>query len=189
MERGVVPVGYLANIPPPLFERECLPWLPEAMSGAEFLERYTGTGDTVTTVDPERVYRIRQPAAHPVYEHARAREFRQRLQEPASEARRVRLGELMYASHASYSACGLGTPGTDRIVDLVRGEGAVAGLYGARITGGGSGGTVAVLGRRDAAGAIQRVVDRYGEAAGQRPYLFSGSSPGVAAFGVRSVRL
>ena len=59
----------------------------------------------------------------------------------------------MYESHASYSACGLGSDGTDRLVQLVREAGPAAGLYGAKITGGGSGGTVAVLaapGRRAA---------------------------------------
>ena len=50
----------------------------------------------------------------------------------------------MYESHASYSACGLGSDGTDRLVTLAREAGAARGIYGAKITGGGSGGTVAV---------------------------------------------
>ena len=52
-------------------------------------------------------------------------------------------------SHASYSQCGLGSEGTDRIVALVRtaaAASAAAGeepaLYGAKITGGGSGGAL-----------------------------------------------
>lgn len=56
--------------------------------------------------------------------------------------------------HYSYSACGLGSDGTDRLVHLVqelqhsaasKTEGGT--LYGAKITGGGSGGTVCVIGR------------------------------------------
>lgn len=50
-------------------------------------------------------------------------------------------------SHAGYSRCGLGSDGTDRLVALVRQEQARAKqhqesplLYGAKITGGGSGG-------------------------------------------------
>ncbi len=50
-------------------------------------------------------------------------------------------------SHASYGRCGLGSDGTDRIVALVHDEAAAAALrgeapalYGAKITGGGSGG-------------------------------------------------
>nr|GFD17076.1 L-arabinokinase-like isoform X1 [Tanacetum cinerariifolium] len=56
--------------------------------------------------------------------------------------------------HYSYSACGLGSDGTDRLVQLVQemqhrkpsvsGDGT---LYGAKITGGGSGGTICVIGR------------------------------------------
>ena len=95
----------------------------------------------------------------------------------------------MYESHRSYGACGLGSPGTDRLVELVRAEGAAAGLYGARITGGGSGGTVAVIGRREASGAIDRVVDAYESATGYRPYVFAGSSPGVMAFGAHSIQV
>jgi L-arabinokinase len=100
------------------------------------------------------------------------------------ESARREAGELLYQSHASYSACGLGSAATDRLVALVRAEAPAAGLYGARITGGGSGGTVVVLGRRDAATAIVRVTDTYAAQTGHRPYLFSGSSPGVASCGV-----
>ena len=66
----------------------------------------------------------------------------------------VEMGELMYGSHASYSACGLGSDGTDLLVELVRQAGPAAGLFGAKITGGGSGGTVAILGRSGAGAAV-----------------------------------
>jgi len=89
----------------------------------------------------------------------------------------------MYQSHASYSACGLGAVETYLLVRMVREAGPKYGLYGARITGGGSGGTVAVLGRREAGGAIAKVADRYAEQTGYQPYVFSRSSPGSAAFG------
>src|SRR5439155_6506088 len=59
-------------------------------------------------------------------------------------------GELMY------SACGLGSERTDLLVRLVREAGPRAGLCGAKIAGGGSGGTVAILARSDAGGAVAR---------------------------------
>jgi L-arabinokinase len=173
---------YLADIPPSTFEREFREWLPDEMSGAEFLARYSTSPDTVTRVEPSRTYKIRQPTTHPIHEHHRVRLFRQLLLAPPSEERRVLLGELMYQSHASYSACGLGSGGTDLIVDLVRAEGAAKGLYGARITGGGSGGTVAILGRNDASSAIARIVDTYEAITGYRARCFSGSSSGVTGF-------
>jgi len=153
------------------------------MSGEEFLTRYSSTADTVTTVDRARVYQLRRPTAHPVYEHHRVQAFRQLLLAPPSEEQRRLLGELMYQSHASYSACGLGSPGTDLLVDLVRKEGPPNGLYGARITGGGLGGTVAILGRSDASPTILKIAEEYEHTAGYRPHIFAGSSPGVSAFG------
>ena len=105
------------------------------------------------------------------------------------EAQRVRLGELMLQSHESYSACGLGAHGTDLIVKLVRDAGADAGLYGARITGGGSGGTVAILGRADAASSIAEIAVKYRNVTGYSPHVFSGSSPGAAQFGTRTVAI
>jgi L-arabinokinase len=188
-ERAGASVDYLANIAPLDFERELGRDLPDEISGDEFLTRYGGTGDTVTTVERGRRYRVRAPTGHPVYERERAERFRQLLRAAPGEDRRVRLGELMYESHASYAACGLGSPGTDRLAELVRAEGPAAGLYGARITGGGSGGTVAVIGRKDASAAIARVARDYRQATGYEPYVFSGSSPGVAAFGAQSIAL
>ncbi|CAI7897532.1 unnamed protein product [Closterium sp. NIES-54] len=96
------------------------------------------------------------------------------------------LGELMMQSHGSYTACGLGSPSTDLIVALTRTHmGAHGPLWGAKITGGGSGGTVCVLGDSTAAGqaAVEDVCQRFQSAMGHRPHLFRGSSPGAAHFG------
>jgi L-arabinokinase len=181
--------GYLANITPSEFEQNYAAHLPERLSGAEFLSRYRGTTDRVTRVEPGRSYDVRVPTAHPVYEHHRVQLFSEMLGEASRESRLKLLGELMYQSHASYSACGLGSAGTDLLVKLVREVGPARGLYGARATGGGSGGTVAVLGRKDAWDSIRRVADRYAEETGYEPYIFSGSSPGSAAFGHLKYRI
>ncbi|MBI4472079.1 MAG: GHMP kinase [Acidobacteria bacterium] len=175
--------GYLANVTPSEFEREFLQRLPEEMSGEDFLARYSGTTDTVTSVDPSRIYKIRRPTAHPIYEHHRVKMFRQLLLAPPGEEQRTMLGELMYQSHESYTACGLGSRGTDLIVGLARTAGPSKGLYGARITGGGSGGTVAVLGRSDAQPAMAQIVETYQNITGHRPYVFSGSSDGAFKWG------
>jgi L-arabinokinase len=181
--------GYLANITVEEFEREWGHRLPDEMSGDAFLARYPGTTDRVTTVDPARIYKIRQATAHPVYEHDRVQNFRLLLTSPSTDLQRVRLGELMYRSHESYSACGLGSPGTDLIVNFVKAAGPAKGLYGARITGGGSGGTVAVIGSADAKPALQEIVKNYADRTGYWPYLFSGSSAGARQSGVVKVRL
>ena len=188
-ERLGISVDYLANIEPATFEREIAPWLPEETSGEEFLARYGSTADAVTRVEAGRRYRVRAPTAHPIYERQRAERFRELLLAASAEERPARLGALMYESHASYGACGLGSPGTDRLVELVRAEGPAGGLYGARITGGGSGGTVAVIGRKDASVGIRRVAEAFERATGHVPYVFAGSSHGVRTFGAPSITL
>jgi L-arabinokinase len=54
------------------------------------------------------------------------------------------MGSYMDQSNMSYNACGLGSEKTEELVQmayLARNKG----IYGAKITGGGSGGTVAIL--------------------------------------------
>jgi galactokinase len=179
--------GYLANLDVGSFERELAPRLPERMTGEEFLREYHGIVDPVTEVVPQQTYRVRAATAHPVHEHARASEFRELLQRVPSAEVGARLGELMYAAHRSYGACGLGSAGTDRLVELVREAGVGRGLYGAKITGGGSGGTVAVLGASSAEATLLAVAAQYARETGRAPHVFSGSSPGAAEFGVREV--
>jgi galactokinase len=143
--------------------------------------------DSVTRVDPARTYAVRCPTAHPIYEHFRVRAFAELLSARVTEPSLSLLGEWMYQSHASYSACGLGSDATDLLVDLVRAAGPAKGSYGAKITGGGSGGTVAVLGRQGAdIGALARA---YAERTGHAPRVFTGSSPGAASFGTLRVAL
>jgi L-arabinokinase len=175
--------GYLANVTPSEFESTFAAHVPDEMTGAEFLARFGGTTDAATRVEPERSYAVRRPTAHAIYEHFRVRAFAELLRSAASERRNELLGELMLQSHASYSACGLGSEATDLLVRLVREAGTAAGLYGAKITGGGSGGTVAVLGRAGAGAAIKRVTETFRQHTGHEPYIFEGSSPGSAAFG------
>jgi galactokinase len=173
--------GYLANVTPSFFETSLAPKLPEILAGSDFLARYGGTTDPVTRVEPDRIYAVRHPTAHPLYEHFRVRTFAELLAPPPSERRSELLGELMYQSHASYSACGLGSDPTDMLVDLVRQAGPARGFYGAKITGGGSGGTVAVLGRRGS--PIAEIAEAFAASTSHRPQIFSGSSPGAVAFG------
>ncbi|MFN0123116.1 MAG: galactokinase [Blastocatellia bacterium] len=172
--------GYLARITPREFAADFAARLPVSMTGAEFLARYEGISDAVTAVQPGRSYPVLQATRHPVYEHARVTAFADILQNWRGDAAAT-LGEMMYESHASYSACGLGAAGTDAIVELVRAAGGE--LYGAKITGGGSGGTVAVLGSRDAGKAVAEIVRRYAEQSGRMPLVISGSSLGACAFG------
>jgi L-arabinokinase len=176
--------GYLANITPAEFEGRFAQVLPERIPGAEFLRRYGGITDRVTRVDPSRTYAVHRPTRHPIEENDRVRRFGELLRGELAEPALQDMGQLMFQSHASYSACGLGSEGTDLLVELVRRAGPASGLYGARITGGGSGGTVAVLGRAGASAA--GIAKEYAAITGRKPSVFSGSSPGVCGHRFRT---
>jgi galactokinase len=177
--------GYLANVGGEAFRRFEQD-IPEALDGEAFLARYGGTTDLVTRVDPARRYAIRTPTGHPIYEHERVTEWAGLLTAARSAAAApdaARLGALMYESHASYSACGLGSGGTDRLVSLARAAGPARGIYGAKITGGGSGGTVALLGDASAGDTVRAIARDYASETGRDAYVFEGTSPGAARIG------
>ncbi|EYU22088.1 hypothetical protein MIMGU_mgv1a0017931mg, partial [Erythranthe guttata] len=144
-----------------------------------------------------RNYGIRAATRHPIYENFRVKAFKALLTSSTSDDQFTALGELLYQCHYSYSACGLGSDGTDRLVQLVQemhhsklsrsGEGT---LYGAKITGGGSGGTVCVVGRNclRSSEQILQIQKRYKGATGYLPIVFEGSSPGAGKFGHLRIR-
>jgi L-arabinokinase len=67
---------------------------------------------------------------------------------------------------------------------MVRVAGPESGLLGAKITGGGSGGTVAVLGTDDAEERVRAIARRYSAQTGRRAEVFVGSGPGAEEVGV-----
>jgi L-arabinokinase len=183
--------GYLANVTPSRWLHEFRDHVPEQINGAAFLARYGGSTDSVTRIDPTRTYAVRMPTEHPIHEHHRVETFRALLHALTLEQNQAAvaaiaplLGECMYQSHASYSACGLGSDGTDLLVHLVRSAGLDSGIYGAKITGGGSGGTVAILARHGSAAAIKAIAAQYATQSGREPLVIGGSSPGAIASGV-----
>jgi len=161
--------GFLSNISVQQFEDSFIHHLPSSLSGKDFHEIYGVSLDPVTTVDPNKVYQIKQCASHPVYEHNRVNRFRNYLlalnESPWQEERidlLIKMGELMDQSHKSYSLCGLGSERTDEIVALSKNT---PGVYGAKITGGGNGGTVCLLvdeeGRISARSIHQQLCEKY----------------------------
>jgi L-arabinokinase len=174
--------GYLAQLSPSLFAGRFESRLPESLTGDEYLAAGQQHVDPFTSVRPGVTYRVRACTRYAVEENFRVNLFAELAQGGTGF---VQMGELMYQSHLAYTECGLGTEATDLLLQLVLEEGVENGLFGAKITGGGAGGTVAVLGRSDAKQAFDRVVMRYTEARGFHPYTFSGSSPGADRFGVR----
>ncbi|KAJ6354944.1 hypothetical protein OIU77_005529 [Salix suchowensis] len=190
-------LDYLCNLPPHRYEGVYVDKLPETVSGEEFMKKYDNHEDSVTTIDPKHIYAVKAPTRHPVYENFRVEAFKALLTATTSDGQLSALGELMYQCHYSYGSCGLGSDGTDRLVELVQemqhskaSKSENGTLYGAKITGGGSGGTVCVIGK-NFVGSNEQILEiqrRYHVATGFKPYVFEGSSPGAGEFGYLRIR-
>ena len=184
--------GYLARLAPSEFRSKYENGLPEAILGADFTRAHAMHLDPFTPVRAEVSYPVRGATRYAVEENWRVNNFVSLISKPASlpeDSIARLLGELMFQSHVGYGQCGLGSEATDKIVELVRAQES-SGLWGAKITGGGAGGTVAVLGSNTPAGeaAFSRVVDQYQLWSGREPYVFQGSSAGCDKFGVIEAR-
>ncbi|KAI9097754.1 hypothetical protein K1719_025525 [Acacia pycnantha] len=190
-------LDYLCNLSPHRYEALYAKNMPEYIVGEAFLEKFADHNDPVTVIDEKRTYAVRAPTIHPIYESFRVKTFKALLTSATSADQLSALGELLYQCHYSYSACGLGSDGTDRLVQLVQDlqhsatsilEGGT--LCGAKITGGGSGGTVCVIGRNclKSNQQIFEIQQRYKRATGYLPYIFEGSSPGACKFGYLKIR-
>ena len=150
--------------------------VPKAIRGDEFLSSYGPLDDPICRVEPSRQYAVLDALRFPIEEHARCTEAVSLLARESGLDPRLaleRVGELMLQSHRGYSSIGLGHHQTDRMVDALRRLGPGAGIYGARTSGGGSGGSVVVLLRQEARAQLEAVSrEVFAEAAGPQSLIF-----------------
>ncbi|MBX9656706.1 galactokinase [bacterium] len=182
--------GYLANLSVSLFREKFEKRLPITITGAEYLAMGEEHVDPFTKARPEVAYHVRACTRYAVEENYRVNLFAALARGAKGlhlDETLILMGELMYQSHYAYTETGLGNEATDLLVELARNEGPRHGIFGAKVTGGGAGGTVAILGRADADDAFQRIVKAYAEKRGIEPYVFHGSSPGADKFGIVEV--
>ncbi|XP_026381644.1 L-arabinokinase-like [Papaver somniferum] len=181
-------LDYLCNLAPHRYEAVYEKKLPESILGETFLETY---------LDHKRSYAVKAPARHPIYENFRVKAFKALLTAVSSNDQFSALGELVYQCQYSYSACGLGSDGTDGLVKLVQemqhckvSKSENGTLFGAKITGGGSGGSVCILGRNclTSSEQILEIQKMYKAATGFKPFVFEGSSPGAGEFVYLKIR-
>src|SRR5205807_1117895 len=76
--------GYLANVDPDDYKRIFRPGLPEQIRGSEFFEKFGGTIDSVTRVEPGVEYAVVHAADHHVLEARRVRNFAKFLEEASA---------------------------------------------------------------------------------------------------------
>jgi len=184
---GRGPLDYLTELTVDQFRADYERGLPEEILGSEFQKAHKTHDDPVTKIQPDATYSVAGPTRHPIEENERVLKFMDALlaAKDGGEKSLVTAGECMFAAHASYrDNCGLSTAEVDFLVEAVRKRGAKSGLYGAKITGGGTGGTVAVFGRLDALKQeIPKIAVEYSRRVGVMPDIFEGTSPGAMEFG------
>ena len=182
-------LNYLTEISSEEFKAEYEKEIPETVLGSDFLAKYKTHDDPVTTIQPDATYRVVGPARHPVGENERVLKFIAALKAAKSgdESALATAGELMYGAHESYrDNCRLSVPEVNFLVEAVRKRGPASGLYGAKITGGGTGGTVAVFGKIAALKEhIPQIAVEFSRRAGGMPDIFEGTSPGAIEFGAK----
>ena len=164
--------------------------IPTKLTGADFIDKFGMPEDPACCIDPRTIYKVRSRTEHQIYEHARAVQFYECLSRAArtqDERAFTVAGELMYASHWSYGQrCGLGSIETDLLVNLIRRHGEDAGIYGAKVTGRGCGGVVAVLMRDEEQthAALGGALEDYSLQTDRRAALLCGSLAGALPSGV-----
>lgn len=138
--------GYLCNVNKNQYLKALENLLPEQISGEEYFHHYGSNIDSATKIYADKTYKVHQSVAHAIFENDRINHYYLLFKEVGLDEKVIfnKLGQYMYQSHDSYSQVGLGSAGTDRLVALAK-EHRGQGIYGAKITGGGSGGTVCFL--------------------------------------------
>jgi galactokinase len=182
-------LDYLTELSVEQFRAEYAAELPGELVGSEFLARHKTHDDPVTKIQPDATYRVAGPTRHPIEENERVLKFMDALRAAGAgdEKALITAGECMYGAHDSYrNNCHLSTEEVDFLVESVRQRGPKEGLFGAKITGGGTGGTVAMFGKVDALKKhIPEIATEYSRRIGVLPDIFEGTSPGAIEFGAR----
>ncbi len=154
--------GYLGNMSPELYRRYFRSLLPRRLRGRDFLRSYGELPQEGGPVAPGELYRVRAAVDHLISEREHAENFLQVMEDLAElpeagrsverlenqQRRRTlqRAGRLLLASQHSYRLrLGLSCPQADWLLSRLIEAGPAAGVFGARITASGGGGTVAAM--------------------------------------------
>ncbi len=178
--------GYLCNVEPEEWEHKYRKSVLAKISGQTFVERFQSHEDPATTIDDAKRYAPRPVTEHHILEQQRSNRLVEVLSNSTATDRQaaVAAGQILLESHQSMNErCGVNCREVDLLVDLIRSQGPEKGLFGARVSGWGSGGTVVVLAAAGSEDLLRNLARQYRDRTGQEPYLFFGSSQGALELG------
>ena len=136
---------YVTDILPSRYLKHLENRLPESLSGAELAIKYP---EQKAEFLPDFSYPIRAAFAFSIFENQRSSLAAQLLSNMAHNSKRKvveLLGELMLQSHINYSRLGLTNQRIDAMVEAFANAGPDNGIFGARISGHGSGNAIVAL--------------------------------------------
>jgi len=170
--------GSLSNLSYAEFQSTFEEILPETMTGELFLQTCGDHHDPLTAIVGERVYPVRAAGRYATAENERVRSVITLLNEweiTNSASTVEKIGRIQLQSHHAYRECGLGSVVCDELVEMaVR-----FGFAGAKMTGGGAGGVVAVLGYDEQEAALPLITRAFAERYGTEPRIFCESADGM----------
>jgi L-arabinokinase len=189
LKRNALPfAGYLANITPSIFEKDFASVVPDSITGKKFNQAFGATIDVYTTPKASSSYSVLPCTTYPIYENQRVKAFqvlaqhlnKASLSKQERETCYMQMGELMMQSHQGYNKCRIGSNATDALVDRAIELGPEHGIYGAKITGGGSGGVVCFLceGRKGVQ-SVRKIAEMHAADFNCESTQFMGSSDGA----------
>lgn len=164
--------------------------LPTKIKGKEFLAKFADRFEGASRIEPDYIYKVRSRTEHHIYEHARARQFAEtiaRATRTGEQQALIDAGEFLYASHWSYGQrCGLGSVETDLLVNLIRKASTSGDVFGAKITGFGCGGVLAILARSgdQTMTALHEAMATYTQKTGLQPRILPNGVHGALKAGV-----
>lgn len=169
---------YTSEINPALL-KENRESLPVKMTGKEFLATYGSVDDPVSQILSTQEYPVRDAVTFPIRENHRTnmsaallRNLSNISNEKQIQETLMLVGEMMLQSHGGYTKMGLGSCEVDQMITLLVGSVRFSNakdfippahplIYGARVGGGGSGGTVSILAHKNALPAIHRLKNNH----------------------------
>jgi L-arabinokinase len=169
--------GSLSNLSSRQFADAFEEILPETMSGEQFLRTCGYHHGPLTSIVCDRLYPVRAAARYATSENDRVRSVMQLLQSTAATipSTIAEIGRVQLRSHHAYRECGLGSSACDELVGIALRRG----FAGAKMTGGGAGGVVAVLGFDEQESAFQQMISEFAEKHGAKPRVFRKSGDGT----------
>ncbi|HTV47827.1 MAG TPA: hypothetical protein VMG59_05235 [Phycisphaerae bacterium] len=186
--------GYLGNLSPVVYRRYFRGLLPRRLRGSDFLRSYGALSPAEGEIVTENIYRVRAAADHLMSELEHAENFLQAMEElsepPQGALTRAqrelilrRAGRLLTASQHSYRLrLGLSCPEVDWLIQQFIATDPKDGIYGARISECGGGGTVVLLmdNTPQATDALLKVISEYPRQTGYKLDVQAAGAKGSA---------